>query len=277
MCNGIFLSHDSGSAREALVRKNELRVERGDGWNVFLSSDWESLRVGECWFEGVLHAVERSTEFEALVYNETTFRNLWVNFELGIAVGSKARETRQNGASLQGVSARIDPSVSAGSQRLVTPVADWSKLGDAALQSSATAKVYLSHTLPLKNEARNLADMIRYAGSDNICVETRADVWDRTTDRACRCLASVAAIKACEKFFVFVDRPWDARSPWLSFEVGVAIGLQKPPHIFISGGVGLGEGDIPFPLRGFFWIGTGDQNRWTTIFRDTGLTCGLND
>jgi hypothetical protein len=82
----IFLSHCSSSTRRALVFKKHM-ISGSPGLEVFLSSDWVSIRSGEIWVSEIETALRECDYFAAILTCPTDSRNLWINYEIGFARG----------------------------------------------------------------------------------------------------------------------------------------------------------------------------------------------
>jgi hypothetical protein len=93
MPSTIFISHCSDAKPEAIRFKELLREASGQKpeteLKLFLSSDWDSLRSGRPWFEPLIEEVRLSQETFVLITHERHFTNLWINFEVGMALGRK--------------------------------------------------------------------------------------------------------------------------------------------------------------------------------------------
>jgi hypothetical protein len=90
----IFISHPSRAKPEAVRFKDILNAiaDRTDAeYKFFLSSDWESLRSGQPWFEPLLKQLQTCEEILVLITHEDDFTNLWINFEVGVALGTENR------------------------------------------------------------------------------------------------------------------------------------------------------------------------------------------
>jgi len=84
----VFLSHEAKFKREAVALKGILEKTAKDT-KIYLSSDWESLEAGVPWFEPLIEAIKKSNAFIAIIPKpESSFQNLWINFEVGLAIGS---------------------------------------------------------------------------------------------------------------------------------------------------------------------------------------------
>jgi hypothetical protein len=90
----IFISHSSGAKREAIKFKELLHEGAGrptSGLKLFLSSDWESLKSGQPWFEPLLNELRSCDEVFVLIVNADDFSKLWINFEIGVVLGKENR------------------------------------------------------------------------------------------------------------------------------------------------------------------------------------------
>src|SRR5438552_8760976 len=83
----IFLSHETAAKREA-VRLKELLQKASTDTSVFLTSDWYSLESGAPWFSPLVEQLRKCDHLVTVVTRPDTFRNLWINFEIGAAFGS---------------------------------------------------------------------------------------------------------------------------------------------------------------------------------------------
>ncbi|PYL00612.1 MAG: hypothetical protein DME19_04495 [Verrucomicrobia bacterium] len=90
--NDMKLSKVKTIKSEAVALKTILEPAARDT-KIYLSSDWESLEAGAPWFEPLIEAIKRSTAFFTIIPDRasspgSSFRNLWINFEVGLAIGS---------------------------------------------------------------------------------------------------------------------------------------------------------------------------------------------
>lgn len=85
-----FISHESYSIKEA-VKLKELLTEINSEHNIFLTSDWQSLPSGNIWMEDIFSALQNCDELIVLITRKEAFSNLWVNFEVGSAIGRKKK------------------------------------------------------------------------------------------------------------------------------------------------------------------------------------------
>ena len=96
----IFLSHEAKFKEQAVALKGILEGTAKEPPKIFLSSDWESLEAGEPWFEPLIKAIKESAAFITIIPRPaapagdqhpgiqcSSFRNLWINFEIGLATG----------------------------------------------------------------------------------------------------------------------------------------------------------------------------------------------
>jgi hypothetical protein len=54
---------------------------------VFLSSDWDSIRSGEIWTQEIEEALQRCDFFAAILVSPEDSKNPWINYEVGYARG----------------------------------------------------------------------------------------------------------------------------------------------------------------------------------------------
>lgn len=81
-----FISHEATSVSKAFRFKEILRSCNSD-IEIFLTSDSESLNSGELWCSEIFNNLRRCDELIVLITNESSFENLWINFEIGVAIG----------------------------------------------------------------------------------------------------------------------------------------------------------------------------------------------
>jgi len=84
----IFLSHEATFKDQAVTLKGILGGTGKEPAEIYLSSDWESLEAGAPWFEPLIKAIKESAAFITIIPRPgSSFKNLWVNFEIGLAIG----------------------------------------------------------------------------------------------------------------------------------------------------------------------------------------------
>jgi hypothetical protein len=90
MRQNVFISHITEEAPIAQSLKSFIAQAFGDKFRVFVSSDYDSIRGGENWFETIIGAMKSSDVVLVLVSKESVDRR-WINFEAGIGIGAGAR------------------------------------------------------------------------------------------------------------------------------------------------------------------------------------------
>jgi len=85
-----FISHESFSIKEAVKLKGLLQAIN-DEHAIFLTSDWDSLEAGNLWMSDIITALQEMDEMIVLITRKETFKNLWINFEIGAAIGRKKK------------------------------------------------------------------------------------------------------------------------------------------------------------------------------------------
>src|SRR4029453_2320981 len=70
-------------------------------------------------------------------------------------------------------------------------------------------------------------------------------------------------------FAALISDTVESMNPWIHFEVGYVMALERKPKIFIFGSVNWQQ--IPFPLKAVHLIDTGDTNRWVTELERIGV------
>ena len=80
--HSVFVSHSSRAIKRA-VRFKELMQERSSGVDIFLSSDWDSIRSGAIWVEEIEKALSCCRHFVALVTSAGDACSPWINYEIG--------------------------------------------------------------------------------------------------------------------------------------------------------------------------------------------------
>jgi|JI7StandDraft_1071085.scaffolds.fasta_scaffold66824_1 hypothetical protein len=81
-----FVSHEASSVKKA-YRFKEILNSCDPSIEIFLTSDSDSLNSGELWCSEIFDNLRKCEELIVLITNERAFENLWINFEIGAAVG----------------------------------------------------------------------------------------------------------------------------------------------------------------------------------------------
>jgi hypothetical protein len=84
--HSVFVSHSSGAIKRA-VRFKELMQQGSSGVQIFLSSDWDSIRSGAIWVEEIERALSCCKHFIALLTSTKDAESPWINYEIGFARG----------------------------------------------------------------------------------------------------------------------------------------------------------------------------------------------
>jgi hypothetical protein len=85
-----FISHEAHSIREAVELK-ELLQKINPNNELFLTSDWSSLSAGNIWMSDIFNSLQKCDEFITLITRKEAFKNLWINFEIGAAIGREKK------------------------------------------------------------------------------------------------------------------------------------------------------------------------------------------
>jgi len=85
-----FISHESFSIKEA-VKLKELLLEINKEHDIFLTSDWDSLSSGNIWMADIFNSLQNCDELIVLITRKEAFNNLWINFEIGAAIGREKK------------------------------------------------------------------------------------------------------------------------------------------------------------------------------------------
>ena len=83
---GIFISHIAEDKFAGLAIKDLLRDVSGNEQDVFVSSDYDSIRSGADWHGAILEALGRSGEVLVLCH-EGSVNRAWANYEAGVGEG----------------------------------------------------------------------------------------------------------------------------------------------------------------------------------------------
>lgn len=83
----IFISHFSDEAPIAVALKGLLETAFSDALHIFVSSDYESIKSGEEFFNAIIGGVKRAKVVIVLLSRESVLRP-WINFESGLGKGS---------------------------------------------------------------------------------------------------------------------------------------------------------------------------------------------
>ena len=84
--HSVFISHSSRAIKRA-VRFKELMQQGSSGVDIFLSSDWDSIRSGAIWVEEIERALSCCKHFVALLTSAEDACSPWINYEIGFARG----------------------------------------------------------------------------------------------------------------------------------------------------------------------------------------------
>ncbi len=85
-----FISHEAFAKKEA-VKFKELLLEYNNEHKLYLTSDWNSLSCGNIWMSDIFIELQECDELLVLITRQDAFDNLWINFEIGAAIGRKLK------------------------------------------------------------------------------------------------------------------------------------------------------------------------------------------
>ena len=85
-----FISHEAFAKKEA-VRFKELLFELNKEHELYLTSDWNSLLSGNIWMLDIFNELQNCDEFLVFITRKEALENLWINFEIGAAIGRKLK------------------------------------------------------------------------------------------------------------------------------------------------------------------------------------------
>lgn len=84
----IFISHISEEKELALILKEEIKARFFNGFNIFVSSDGNSIEPGTEWFNTISSNL-RSADIMLVLTSKEAVTRPWVPFELGVGWSSK--------------------------------------------------------------------------------------------------------------------------------------------------------------------------------------------
>jgi hypothetical protein len=90
MSKRIFISYESKEVASA-VRFRDILLKIAPEKNkedFFMACDWRSIRSGEYWFKSLVDALKDGAGLFVLITSIEAFRNPWINFEMGVAIGA---------------------------------------------------------------------------------------------------------------------------------------------------------------------------------------------
>jgi hypothetical protein len=86
----VFISHITEEAPVAEALKVYLKQRFGEHLAVFVSSDYDSIRMGEEWYRAVVEGLLSAKAMIVLLSKDSVERP-WINFEAGIGVGKQGQ------------------------------------------------------------------------------------------------------------------------------------------------------------------------------------------
>lgn len=81
-----FVSHEALAIDKA-TKFRKLLKEINQEHELFITSDWHSLTAGGVWIADILNCLRTFDEMIVLITRKEAFENLWLNFEIGAAIG----------------------------------------------------------------------------------------------------------------------------------------------------------------------------------------------
>ena len=82
----IFVSHSS-AAKDLAITFKSILIRGASDLQIFLSSDWDSIRAGSNWLQEIENALATHTHFIALVTRVEESKLPWICYEVGFARG----------------------------------------------------------------------------------------------------------------------------------------------------------------------------------------------
>jgi hypothetical protein len=237
------------------------------GTTAFLSSDWDSIESGEPWFLSIVKGVRDCDEFHAVVASKEAWANPWMNFELGIAAGAGKRvKILRSGQDDLGRPWEVELGSNTPLAEEFDRPASCEARPVSVDEPSSKPGCYLAHVLHYAEEAEALREIL--LGRQSLLTSAEAHrKAEGQWSHAAR-LRDICAVPP-KHFFALIGSEKDSISPWLNYEIGVAMGRDLLPRILVLGGIHLKK--IEPPIGSIHLVCTGDHNRMRRHLVDSNL------
>ena len=83
-------------------------------------------------------------------------------------------------------------------------------------------------------------------------------------------LSVLEELRNCDQLIVLITSRETFSRAWINFEIGVQVGLNRTPKIFVFGAI-LPWKDIPRPMADFPLTDTGNTERWVNDLKEIGI------
>ena len=130
-------------------------------------------------------------------------------------------------------------------------------------------RIFISHDLEGTPEAIQFVEILRSVSGSDFGFFLASDRDPLGYGQAW--LPSVLEeLRSCDQLIVLITSRETFSRAWINFEIGVMIGLNRIPKIFVFGAI-LPWKDIPRPMADFPLTDTGNTERWVNDLKEIGI------
>jgi hypothetical protein len=130
-------------------------------------------------------------------------------------------------------------------------------------------RIFISHDLEGTPEAIQFMEILRSVSGSEFSFFLASD-RDPLGSGQAWLPAVLEELQSCDELIVLITSRETFSRPWINFEIGVLVGQNRTPKIFVFGAI-LPWKDIPRPMAEFPLIDTGNTERWVNNLKEIGI------
>lgn len=130
-------------------------------------------------------------------------------------------------------------------------------------------RIFISHDLDGTPEAVQFMEILRSVSGSEFSFFLASD-RDALISGRPWLPAILEELRNCDELIVLITSRETFSRPWINFEIGVLVGGNRRPKIFVFGAI-LPWKDIPRPMTDFPLTDTGNTERWVSDLKEIGI------
>ncbi len=130
-------------------------------------------------------------------------------------------------------------------------------------------RIFISHDLEGTPEAVQFLEILRSVSGSEFSFFLASD-RDSLDSGQAWLPAVLEELRNCDELIVLITSRETFLRPWINFEIGVLVGQNRTPKIFVFGAI-LPWKEIPRPMADFPLTDTGKTERWVSDLKEIGI------
>jgi hypothetical protein len=133
-------------------------------------------------------------------------------------------------------------------------------------------RIFISHDLEGTPEAIQFMEILRSVSGPEFSFFLASDRDSLGSGKAWL-PAVLEELRNCDELIILITSRETFLRPWINFEIGVLVGQNRTPKIFVFGAI-LPWKEIPRPMADFPLTDTGNTNQWLSALKEIGIDVG---